>query len=71
MSVRSFEQMAGNIGQLQRQGDLVRIYLIQTSLDRDMAPAFGSSEVLLQRVPSRVVERIGGDMPLTVFELGR
>jgi hypothetical protein len=71
MSVNSFERMGSNIGQLQRQGDITKIYLLETSLDRDMEPVFGSARKLLRRVPSRVVERIGGVMPITVYEIGR
>jgi hypothetical protein len=44
---------------------------LETSLDRDMEPVFGSARKLLRRVPSRVVERIGGVMPITVYEIGR
>lgn len=71
MSVKSFERMGGNIGQLQRQGDVTKIYLLETSLDPDMEPAFGSARELLRRVSGRVVERIGGQMPITVYEIGR
>ncbi len=71
MSVNSFERMGSNIGQLQRQGDITKIYLLETSLDRDMEPVFGSARKLLRQVPSRVVERIGGVMPITVYEIGR
>jgi hypothetical protein len=63
--------MGAQIGQLQRQGDVVTIYVLETPLDRDMEPVFGSPRKLLQRVPSRVVERIGGAMPITVHQLGR
>lgn len=71
MSVNSFERMGANIGQLQRQGDITKIYLLETSLDRDMESVFGSARKLLRQVPSRVVERIGGVMPITVYEIGR
>lgn len=71
MSVNSFERMGSNIGQLQRQGDITKIYLLETSLDRDMESVFGSARKLLRQVPSRVVERIGGVMPITVYEIGR
>jgi hypothetical protein len=71
VSVSSFERMGAQIGQLQRQGDVVTIYVLETPLDRDMEPVFGSPRKLLQRVPSRVVERIGGAMPITVHQLGR
>ncbi len=71
MSVNSFERMGANIGQLQRQGDITKIYLLETSLDRDMEPVFGSARKLLRQVSSRVVERIGGVMPITVYEIGR
>lgn len=71
VSVSSFERMGGQIGQLQRQGDVVTIYVLETPLDGDMEPVFGSPRKLLQRVPSRVVERIGGAMPITVHQLGR
>ncbi len=71
MSVNSFERMGANIGQLQRQGDITKIYLLETSLDRDMEPVFGSARKLLRQVSSRVVERIGGVLPITVYEIGR
>tara|TARA_R110002072_G_scaffold121342_2_gene255061 strand:+ start:31050 stop:32765 length:1716 start_codon:yes stop_codon:yes gene_type:complete len=71
VSVSSFERMGQNIAQLQRQGDVAIIYLIETPLDRDMEPVFGSPRKLLRRVSSRVVERAGGVMPITVHQIGR
>ena len=71
LSVSSFERMGQNIAQLQRQGDVAIIYLIETPLDRDMEPVFGSPRNLLRRVSSRVVERAGGVMPITVHQIGR
>ncbi|MGK0205244.1 MAG: hypothetical protein ACI9S9_004332 [Planctomycetota bacterium] len=71
VSVRTFERIGLDIGMLQRQGDITKIYLLETPLDRDMEPVFGSARKLLRRVPGRVVERIGGAMPITVYEIGR
>lgn len=71
VSVRTFERLGSRIGDMQRRGDLLKVYLIETPLDADMAPAFGSPRDLLARIPSTVVERVGGDMPITVHRLGR
>jgi hypothetical protein len=71
VSVKTFVQMRQDIAQLQRQGDVVQIYLIATPLDRDMEPVLGSPRELLRRVPNHVVERVGGDMPITVYEFDR
>lgn len=71
LSARSFARMGQNITQLQRQGDVDRIYLLATPLDSDMAPALGSVQELRQRVPTHVVERVGGAMPITVYQVGR
>lgn len=71
VSVRTFERLGGRIGEMLRRHDVLKIYLIETPLDADMAPAFGSPRELLARIPSTVVERVGGDMPITVHLLGR
>lgn len=71
VSVRTFERLGRRIAQLQRQGDLRTIYLIETPIDRAMAPAFGAPRDVLQRYTSKVVERVGGRMPVTVHQLGR
>ena len=71
VSVRTFQRLGPRVAQLQRQGDLAGIYLVETAIDRDMAPAFGAPHELLQRYPSQVVERVGGKMPVTVHRLGR
>lgn len=71
VSVRTFEQMAANLGQLRRQGDVARIYVLETPLDRDMEPMFGSPRSLLAQLRSRLVERVGGAMPVAVYELDR
>jgi len=71
VSVRTFQRLGPRIGQLQRQGDVRAIYLIQTPIDQAMAPAFGAPRELLQRWTSQVVERVGGRMPVTVHRLGR
>jgi hypothetical protein len=69
--VRTFQRLGRRIAQLQRQGDLGAIYLIETPIDRAMAPAFGAPREVLQRYASQVVERVGGRMPVTVHRLGR
>ena len=71
ISVATYQRMGQGIVSLQRQGDVGRVYLLETALDGDMQPVFGSPRALLRTVPSRVVERIGGAMPITVHELGR
>ena len=71
VSVRTFQRLGQRVAQLQRQGDLAGIYLVETPIDRDMAAAFGAPHELLQRYPSQVVERVGGKMPVTVHQLGR
>ena len=71
VSVRTFERLGPRIGQLQRQGDLAALYLIETPIDRDMAPMFGAPRDLLRRYPSEVVQRVGGKMPVTVHRLRR
>lgn len=71
VSVRTFQRLGRRIAQLQRQGDLGAIYLIETPIDRAMAPAFGAPREVLQRYASQVVERVGGRMPVTVHRLGR
>jgi len=71
VSVRTFERLGGSIGAMQQSGDVRRVYLVETPLDRDMASAFGSPRELLARIPSKVVERVGGDMPITLHQLGR
>ncbi|MEC8651893.1 MAG: hypothetical protein VXY92_04960, partial [Planctomycetota bacterium] len=71
VSVRTFQRLGARVSQLQRQGDLGALYLVETPIDRDMEPAFGAPRELLQRYPSEVVERVGGKMPVTVHRLGR
>ena len=71
VSVRTFQRLGPRVGQLQRQGDLRAIYLVETPIDRAMEPAFGAPRDVLQRYPSQVVERVGGKMPVTVHRLGR
>ena len=71
ISVATYQRMGQGIASLQRQGDVGRVYLLETALDGDMEPVFGSPRALLRTVSSRVVERIGGVMPITVHELGR
>ena len=71
VSVRTFERLGSRVEQLRRQGDLGALYLIETPIDRDMAPALGAPRDLLRRYPSEVVQRVGGKMPVTVHRLGR
>jgi hypothetical protein len=71
VSVRTFERLGPRVGQLQRQGDLREILLVETPIDRAMEPAFGAPRDVLRRYPSEVVERVGGRMPVTVHRLGR
>ena len=71
VSVRTFERLGPRIAQLRRQGDLGALYLIETPIDRDMAPVLGSPRDVLRRYPSEVVQRVGGKMPVTVHRLGR
>gem|GEM_PF-3216323 len=71
VSVRTFERLGPRVEQLRRQGDLGALYLIETPIDRDMAPALGAPRDLLRRYPSEVVQRVGGKMPVTVHRLGR
>jgi len=69
VSVKTFERLGRAIADWRRRGDLGKIYLVETPLDRDMAPAFGSPQRLLGRLRSRVVERVGGEMPITLHQL--
>ena len=71
VSVRTFERLGPRVEQLRRQGDLGALYLIETPIDRDMAPVLGAPRDLLRRYPSEVVQRVGGKMPVTVHRLGR
>ena len=71
VSVRTFERLGGAIRDMQRRGDVQTIYLLETPLDQGMAAALGSPRRLLARFSSRVVERVGGDMPITLHQLGR
>lgn len=70
ISVNTFLRLGRGISDMMRRGDILKIYLVETPLDRDMAPVFGAPRDLLSQVPNKVVERVGGDMPITVHQLG-
>ena len=53
------------------RGHVGTIYVIETTIDPAVAPAFGSPRELLRFFPGEVVERVGGEMPITVYRVGR
>lgn len=71
VSARTFDRLGSRIAALRRQGDLGAVYVVETPMDRDMAPVFGAPRDLLRRHSSEVVERVGGRMPITLRRLGR
>ena len=54
-----------------RGGHVRAIYVVETPIDDLMAPALGSPRELLRELPSEVVERVSGAMPITVHRLAR
>jgi len=71
LSVRSFMQRIATVRGMMRRGEVQKVYLIETPIDRAMRPAFGAPRDILAQAPSKVVERVGGDMPITVHQLGQ
>lgn len=71
LSVRSFMNRAATVSAMMRRGEVQKVYLIETPLDRAMAPAFGSPRDVLAQIPGKVVERVGGGMSITVHQLGQ
>ena len=69
LSVQSAERRRRELDELRRAGHLRTVFVLVTPIDAAMAPAFGSARELLQRAPARIVDRVGGVMPITVYEL--
>jgi hypothetical protein len=69
LSVLSFQHRYADVQALQRQRDVRTVYLVVTSIDRAMAPAFGDAAMVLRARPCTLVEQVDGRHPITLYRL--